>query len=290
MRTKGSSWKYVFLVTAAAVTLLGARLYADTAADIIGFYGPGVGAIYNDDSGAFPVVTAIGSMPYTDPGSGHVYTGWSVFAQDLTGSLDLFISAATLAGLPGSPSTINVGDAVSVAGQASPFQCIPELAFVTTPASNNYFHTVSTGNPLPAPPVFTISQINTTPQITNITANAGIAGMILEVDNVTLTATNGLTALPGYTNNVNAETFIMNDNTGSVTFFHWTTSYSQVLPLAGTPVGTGQQYDVVGFTHAFGSTAEFTALSITPVPEPSTIVLVGVGLVGMIGLIRRHRG
>jgi len=55
-------------------------------------------------------------------------------------------------------------------------------------------------------------------------------------------------------------------------------------------VGTGQKYDVVGFTHAFGAVAEFTALSITPVPEPSTIVLVGVGLVGMIGLIRRHRG
>jgi PEP-CTERM motif len=286
MKTNRGLSKCVLLVAAVAVSLLGARVYADTAANIIQFYNLSDAAFYDNASGDYPVVTAIGSMPGTI--HGRVYTGWSVFAEDSTGSLDLFISASTLTTLTANAgASVSVGDALDLSGVVSPFQLIPELAFSTVPASNHYFNTVSTGNALPTPPVLTISQINTIGAISN---NPAISGKIVEIKGVTITDTggNGLTALPGNGATVAQESFNMNDGTGDMLFFDWITSYSAAIMLEGTPIGPGLQYDMIGFTHAFGETPEFTAISMTLVPEPSTVVLVATGLLGLLALRRRR--
>jgi PEP-CTERM motif len=286
MKTIRGTSKCVLLVSAVAVSLLGTRVYADTAANIIQFYSQADAALYDNASGNYPVVTAIGSQPGTF--GGRTYTGWSVFAEDITGSLDLFISGATLTQLTGNAgASISVGDALDLSGSVSPFQLIPELAFSTVPASNHYFNTVSTGNAVPTPPVLTISQINTIAAISN---NPAISGKIIEIKNVTITDTggNGLTALPGNGATVAQESFTMSDDTGSVLFFDWITSYSAAILLEGTPIGPGLQYDMIGFTHAFGETPEFTAISLTLVPEPSTVALVATGLLGLLAIRRRR--
>ena len=267
-----------------AVSLLGAKVYADTAADIEQFYPVGSYAIYDNASGDYPVITAVGSMPGTF--GGHVYTGWSVFAQDATGSLDLFVSASTLTTLTHNASaTLSVGDALNAAGQWSPFHKIPELAFVTTPASNNYVTTISTGNALPTPPVFTISQLNQG-NINDPTIPLNQAGYYLEIDNVKITSAIGRTDLPSYTTSIPDESFTITDATGSMIMFDWTTSYSAATLLAGTPIGDAYTYNLRGFLSVNpGGPMEFTAFQ---VPEPSTVALVASGLLGLLTLRRRR--
>jgi len=270
----------------AAVALIGTKVLADDATDIESFYGGNAYAQYDNTSGAYPIITAVGSMP-TNIG-GHSYTGWSVFAQDLTGSLDLFISSSTLTTLTANTSAaLHVGDAVNVAGQWSPYHQIPEMAFITAPASNNYFNTVSTGNTLPTPPVFTVSQITSVGSA--LSNHQDKAGFYLEIQNVQITGSNGFTALPGWTNGIAQETFTVTDNTGSMTMFDWTTSYSGATLLSNTPIGVANTYNAFGFlSYNTGGPLEFTPLQLVAVPEPSSVLLVGAGLAGLMALRRRR--
>ena len=283
---------------AAVVVFSVAKVYADDAVDIEQFYPVGSYAQYDDASGDYPIITAIGSQPGTF--GGHTYTGWSVFAQDATGSLNLFISAATLTTLTGNANaTLSVGDKINVAGQCSSFHQIPEITFSTNPASNNYLQIVSSGNPLPTPPVFSISQLNQG-NVINPTIPFNQAGYFLEVPLFYISSpSNGLTTLPGYTTVISNETFTMTDNTGSMTFFDWTSSFSSAAHLAdawfppnlvGTPIGPYYLYEMYGFVSVNpGGPAEFTPLLNLVIPEPSPVVLVASGLLGLLALRRRKQ-
>src|SRR5579859_3959408 len=127
-------------VMASAVVLSGVRVYADDAVDIESFSTVGANVNYDNtaglDANGYPVITAVGSQPGTF--GGHLFTGWAVFAQDQTGSMELFVSQATLTNLVGTPSndsatapfgspttTLAAGMGVNVRGDWSPFDGIP---------------------------------------------------------------------------------------------------------------------------------------------------------------------
>lgn len=276
---------------AAAVALVGTKVLADDASDIEQFYTTGQVVTYDNTSGDYPVITAIPSYPGVT--GGHTYTGWSILAQDSTGSLDLFASAFTLTNLTGSggtgspytsSSTPAVGDKVNMQGTWSPFDQIPELTFTTVAASNQYLKVVSSGNTVPTPPAFTVSQVN----IPNISNHIEFAGTLIEITNAVISTTNAMTAFPGYTNNISAESMYLTDSSGVMTLFDWTTSYSGAAALQGTPINNSP-VNIYGFVDAFGSTAEFVPLKIVAVPEPSSVALVGVGVAGLFAMRRRRK-
>jgi len=291
--TKGLVMRKSVLIAAvatAAVALSGVRIYADDASDIEQYYSVGSYVSYDNTSGldanGYPVITAVASQPGTF--GGHLYTGWSVLAQDQTGSLDLFVSQFTLTNMTHNASSMAVGDGVNVAGQWGPFDMIPELSFSTVPSSNNYFNVTSHGNALPTPPVFTTAQIVATGG--NLIPGAlSVAGYYLEIQNVTISGSTGSfqSTFPTYAqaNTVN-ETYTISDGGASITMFDWTTSYSVCGAMGGSAVPTGP-VDIYGFVDAFSGNPEFVPLSIV-VPEPSTIMLAGLGLAGLLAIRRRR--
>ena len=72
-----------------------------------------------------------------------------------------------------------------------------------------------------------------------------------------------------------------------MTMFDWVTSYSTDGALGGTPVIAGA-VNLYGFMAVNpGGPTEFIPLQIVSVPEPSSVVLVGVGLLGLLAMRRR---
>jgi len=209
-----------------------------------------------------PVITFIGSQPGTF--GGHTYTSWSIFAQDSTGAIDLFGS------LPGGTTepTPTVGDAVNAAGTFSPFHQIPEIASMTSLTH------VSTGNSVPTPMGYTVSQ--------------SIAGYVLRLQNVTL-YTDSAATIPVSGNFAAANTALYaKDSNGDImeTYF-WYTSYSADGAMVGNPIPTGP-VDIIGFVSQSGSFApEITPLAFVTVPEPSTMVLIALAMLGLLGFRRR---
>lgn len=280
---------------AAAVALVGTNVLADDASDIQQFYPTGTTVTYDNTSGANPIITDIASQPGLNANAGHTYTGWSVLAQDLTGSLDLFVTATTLAGLPGGTvSSFSVGEAVNTVGQWSPFHAEPELGYNTAPISNNSVTAISFGNALPTVPAFTVSQVNTVAQSSN---NPAISGMFIELKNVTFSGSTGSfqSTFPTYAQaNTVSESYTITDGSGSVTMFDYVTSYSAAGAFGGTAVPTGP-VNVYGFMTVFPSAAlpggglpEFTMTSFQAVPEPSTVILVGAGFLSLLAIRRRR--
>jgi len=269
--------KNIFLLSglvASTVALSALNALADDAATI---YADPTGTLvtWDDASGQFPVINAILSAAGATVG-GHTYTSWSFLGQDGDGSLDVF---GSLSGLGYTPM---VGDAISVSGTYSPFHQIPEISTVTAITLQ------SSGNPYAAPKILTIPSLNvaTLPQ--------GIAGHLIEVDNVTITGTGVGGLFPTYSQaNTTTETFTMTDSGGhSMTLFDWVTSYSTCAAFGGSPIPTGP-VDLIGFDSVFTtgstSTAEFTPIAGIPivVPEPATLGLCGAG--GLLALILRLR-
>jgi len=278
---------------AAAVALVGTKVLADDSTDIEDFSTNNQTVVYDNTSGDYPVITAFASMPSVV--GGHTYTGWSALAQDDVGSLDLFITQSTLTNLThGAVTSMAIGDQVNVTGQWSPFHSEPEMAFATNAALGNAFSIVSHGNPLPTPPTFTVSQLNTTAQVTNVPANDNKAGFYMEVLNVTVSGSTGSfqTTFPTFAQaNTVSESYTITDNTGSMTMFDFVTSDSTAGLLGGTAVPTGP-VNMFGFMTVFNSGAglpEFNIISFQAVPEPSTVMLVGGGLLGLLTLRRRRR-
>ena len=264
-----------------------ARTYADDAYDIFS-YAPTAYLQYDnvagyDSAGGYPVITYIASMPSTY--GGHFFNGWTAFAQDQTGSLVLFISPSNLTNLTHNPSqTLAVGMGINVGGTYQPFHQIPEIGFYTTASSGHYFQVTSTRNwnALPASPITTISHINTAELLQDS------AGYLIELQNVTISGSTGSysSVFPGYLNNIAEESYTITDNTGSMTMFDWTTSYSECAAAGGVPVPTGP-VNLTGFvSYNPGGPAEFTPLLI---PEPSAFVLACLGLAGLLAMRGRCR-
>jgi len=288
-----------------AVALMGVRVYADDAADIEGVanntyvqYDNAYSTGY--DANDYPVITDIASAPGTV--GGHLYTGWSALAQDQTGSLDIFISQASLTNAThvsnNTGGVLAAGDGVNTAGQYSPFHAEPELGYSSVASSNNYLNITSTTTAanlaaVGAPPVFTVNQLNTVALTTN---NSAVVGYYIELQNVTYSGSTGSfqSTFPTYAQaNTVDESYTISDNTGSMTMFDYVTSYSTCGALGGTAVPTGP-VDVYGFISIFpssglpgGGLPELTVTAIA-VPEPSTVMLVGAGLLSLLAVRRRR--
>ena len=214
-----------------------------------------------------PVITGIFSQPGTV--NGETYSNWAIFANDGTGSMDLFGHLPS-----GNTYVPSVGDAISASGKFSPFDQIPELASLTA------INQVSSGNAIPSPLNLTIPQAN------QGTLPLSIAGYPVTIDNVMIS---GITAPAFGIANLTGTITDASDN--SMTLFYWPTSYSLAnANLFGEAVPTGP-VNVSGLVDSFDGTAEFIPMTITPavpVPEPSCFILFGMGAGTLVMFRRMH--
>ena len=217
-----------------------------------------------------PVVSAILSTP--NPTNGLTLTRWIFLVDDGTGSMDIFNTAP----LPGS-YTPTVGDKLTIAGTNSPFSGIPELATLTALTK------VSSGNPVPLPLIETI------PQLAGYTAApaAGspfpsFAGHLVTINNVTVSGAAGNFGIANI-----AMTIADSANNQMALFYNPTTYSIANANLFGSPIPTGH-VNATGIVEVFNGAPELIVTSIATVPEPSTMVLASVGLLG-IWAMRRVR-
>jgi len=221
-----------------------------------------------------PVVSEILSQPGTV--NGHVYTNWSFLVNDGTGSLDVFASQATLQTAGYTPT---MGDAVQVIGTYAPYHQIPEIGSVTAIGA------ASSGNAVPAPKVTTIPTIN------QANLPLGVAGYYLELDNVTISGVSGTQVWNNATLG-NQAGLITDSSNNSMNLYYWPTSYSVASQnLAGLAIPTGL-VDMTGFVSVYPgppANIEFTPLTITPVPEPGTLVLLAAGVAVAAGVFVRRK-
>jgi hypothetical protein len=294
MKSKGA--KKLLLVTAlvSAIALPGSNALADSAANIF-TYASGTAVVYDDNgSGNFPVITAILSAPsgsVYNPGAtldGYTYRNWSYLAADTTGSLDMFYSSSLVTGY-----TPTVGDTILVQGNYSPFDGIPEIGNSTAHPISVTFG--SSGNPFysPSPVLTTIPTINVGTNSYGL-SQSGLGGQLLQLNNVTISGVSNATAgsttiLANWATHANNQGAITDQGGHSMIMYLWASSYSTAGAIAagGGPIPTGL-VDMTGFVSVYNSIAEFTPTSISPVPEPGTLALSGMGGL-LLALVLRRR-
>jgi hypothetical protein len=263
-----------FLMASVVMTvaaLVGANAMASSWAQIE-TAGPGAATLDNA-SGAYPVVTAIGSAPGTV--DGYTYTTYSFFSQDSSGAGDHF-------GVGSTGYTPTIGDAISTVGTFGPFHQIPEIASPTSITLQ------SSGNAVPSTNVFTIPTL--------IASGVGalpnnIAGYILQLQNVTL-YTDPAATVPvsgNFATHANVTMYAKDGSGNIMEVFDWASSYSVCGAFGGTAIPTGP-VNLTGFvSESSGFPPELTPFQYQAVPEPSTILLVGTGMLGLLTLRRRQR-
>jgi len=288
------NWLLVAMVTS-ALAFIGTRVLADDAVDIE-YYG--INAIATiDGNGDFlyggnnmdATVDSIMSQPGT--WGGHTYTGWAVLVGDASGSLDVFSSAASLAALHWTPAE---GQTVSLTATYSPYHSIPEIATVTAATVSGV------GEPLWNSPGVngSGSQVTTIPAVL---ANTGtgtygplsqnLAAYMVEIDNVSVSGQGTLTTFPA----TNA-TLYLNDTGGhQLTMYFWYTSYSCDGMMVGGTIPT-YPVNVFGMLTSYPSVSgtittwqdEIIPTAFVGIPEPSSFMLAGIGLLSLIAVIRRR--
>jgi hypothetical protein len=223
-------------------------------------------------------ITFIGSYAGTTS-DGYTYTNWQLLVNDGTGSMDLFGHMPT-----SSTYTPTAGDQITATGTYSPFDGDPELETLTAISK------LGSGGTAPAPITVTI------PQMVALAADpmTGAASAtyyqsveyLMVLDDVTLAQTSPTAG--GSTFAVHANTTLIATDTSSntVTVFQYASSYSVAGLLGGTTIPT-YPVDITGIMDVFSGAPEFIPFSISPVPEPATLGLVGMG--ALVLLARRPR-
>jgi PEP-CTERM motif len=261
---KSNAVKKVLLAASlsSAIAVVGSNALADDAATIFGLPS-GTTVTYDDASGMFPVITAILSQPGTV--NTRTYSSWAFLANDGTGSLEVY-------GTMPSGFTPAVGETISVSGTYSPYEQIPEIEDVTVAS------TEGTGT---VPPV----GISTIPTLNQSTLPQSIAGNLWTLDDVTISG------ISGNFGGSNLTGTITDSSDNSMELYYWVTSYSSANSnLNGTAIPTGP-VDMTGFVSVYGSgPAQFTPISITSVPEPTSLALFSVGGLLVLALALRRRG
>jgi hypothetical protein len=249
-------------VIAATAVLGGATAFAQTAAQIEAL-ATGTAVTYDNAT-----VTAVLSQAGTTS-DGYTYGNWAFLANDGTGSLEIFGHLPT-----GSTYVPTVGDNVAISGSYSPYSGIPEIATLTAISVN------SSGNVVPGPTLTTIPTL--TGSVASLPDDPSIGAQLLTLDNVTLS---GLTT---FLTHSNATVTITDGSGNTMPLYQWASSYSAAGAFGGETVPTGE-VDITGFTEVHSGTAEFIPVSITSVPEPSSLALLGLGGVVAASWFRRIR-
>jgi hypothetical protein len=259
--------KYYYLLTgliASTVVLFASNALADSASTIFSD-ATGTAVTYDNASGAYPVITAILSQPVVGTLDGYTYTKWAMFAADSTGSLDVYGALPS-----GTSFTPAVGDAISASGTYSPYDQIPELATLTS------LSLFSTGNAVSSPGVSTIPTL--TASGTGLIPQS-LSGYLVTLDNVSL-YTDSAATIPvsgNFATHANTTLYAKDAGGNIMEIYVWASSYSVDGAMGGTPIPTGT-VDMTGFIDQSGTyPVEFVPMSITSVPEPTTLSLCGAG-------------
>jgi hypothetical protein len=305
------NWLLVAGVVASAVVLVGTRVLADNAWDIESFVSTNVGSATpvtydgsNDGGNNMAIIDAITSRPKTV--AGRTFTSWSIVANDASGAILIYSSTSALNSMGyTSPA---VGDQISVTGNWAPYHGIPELS---TPYT--VFTKLSSGNATIGAKATTIPTVLANAGIGNADSSYGnahpdngqnnfplsqtLAGYIVEIPDVVVSG------LGTYVNFPNASlAFTITDNSAnSMTLYFWPSSYSSSADMIGAPIPTWP-VDVYGFLSSYPSKLaaslggtnlwqdEITPIAfVGSIPEPSSFMLAGMGLLSLIAVMRRRR-
>jgi len=305
------NWLLVAAVTS-ALAFVGTRVLADDAVDIE-YSAPNATVTFdgNNDflyggNNADAIVEDVVSGPFTVPWTARSYTAWALLAGDASGAMEVYSSASSLtANVPGwSPLS---GDNVSLTATYSPYHSIPEIATVTAGTK------ISGGNATWASPgVNGGSQMTTIP---NVLANTGtgtygpisqnLAGYLVEIPNVTISSSGSAHNWP----NTNAETaslptlYLTDTGGNQLTLYFWVTSYYCDGYMAGAPIPDNSTLTYNGTFNVWGFLSSYPSVSsgittwqdelvptafVATIPEPSSFMLAGIGLLSLLAVIRRR--